>query len=392
LKIDKRNPVHWCLLGGFFLQALVGLLLRALVKRREPVVIFYGHKLNGNLLALHSALERRQELGLHPVFLTMDPAYLRELKAAGIACAWAGGPRCARLLARASAVVSDHGLHALQPLVTVFRLLGLRFFDVWHGIPFKGFDAEDFRLQHRYDEVWVASELCRELYVSRFGFAPERVVATGYARTDRLLRPESGKRTARERLGLPTRGPLILFAPTWAQDSAGRSLFPFGHAADEFMSALAGLAARHGGGIVLRSHLNSGVVAYGGHANVYALPVSRYPDTEAVLLACDILVCDWSSIAFDFLLLDRPTIFLDVEPPFRKGFSLGPEYRFGPVVRDLEGLLTEVGRALDSPGTYWRVNGYRHEEVKRTVYGSLCDGLAVDRCLRRLREIPGKQQ
>src|SRR5690606_1553267 len=122
----------------------------------------------------------------------------------------------------------------------------------------------------------------------------------------------------------------------------------------------------------------------------HALPASRYPDTEAVLLACDILVCDWSSIAFDFLQLDRPTILLDVEPPFRKGFSLGPEYRFGPVVRDLEGLLSEVGRALASPETYWRVDGYRHEEVKRTVYGAIGAGQAVERCLTGMQSILGE--
>ena len=69
-----------------------------------------------------------------------------------------------------------------------FTFGDLAFFDVWHGIPFKGFDAEDFRVQRHYDETWVASPLLRDLYVDRFSFEPERVVPTGYARTDRLVR------------------------------------------------------------------------------------------------------------------------------------------------------------------------------------------------------------
>src|SRR5690606_40302310 len=78
----------------------------------------------------------------------------------------------------------------------------LRFFDVWHGIPFKGFDADDFRVQHRYDECWVASPLLRDLYIQRFGFEPQRVVATGYARTDRSEERRGGKVS---RTGCPAR-------------------------------------------------------------------------------------------------------------------------------------------------------------------------------------------
>lgn len=385
MKIDKGNPVHWLLLLAFFVLSGVGAMLRLGRSRRaEGLVVLYGHKLNGNLLALHQYMVACPEARLSPVFLTMDRSYRDELRAAGVQCCWASGVGCARLLAKASALASDHGLHAMQPWHGLYRRLGMRFVDVWHGIPFKGFDADDFRLQHRYDEIWVASNLCRHLYVERFGFRPERVVVTGYARTDRLLKPGADKTTIRRSLGLPSTGPLMLFAPTWKQDATGRSLYPFGCQEHEFLGALSALAARDGGSVVLRSHLNSGEVGDGNPANVYGLPASRFPDTESILLACDVLVCDWSSIAFDFLLLDRPTVFLDVEPPFRKGFSLGPEYRFGPVVDSLPTLLSVLEPALSDPQAYWRTNGERHREIRRRVYGGLDDGGSAARCVQRL--------
>src|SRR3546814_12602991 len=102
---------------------------------------------------------------LRPVFVTMDPAYHRTLKAAGIRSQWACGIDCAVLLSQAAALISDHGLHALQPLHSMYRRADLLFFDVWHGIPFKGFDADDFRFQ-------IDSESCRErgcTYVSISG-------------------------------------------------------------------------------------------------------------------------------------------------------------------------------------------------------------------------------
>lgn len=370
---------------------MLGLLLRILHpgRRGGQTVIFYGHKLNGNLLALYLFMQEHPECQLRPVFLTMDGDYLRELEAKGVQVCLAGGWACAGLLGRACAMVSDHGLHSLQPLLGAYQRLGLRFFDVWHGIPFKGFDQQDFRLQRRYEETWVASALCRDLYISRFGFEPARVQVTGYPRTDRLVqRTHEDIRSQRTALGLPAQGRLILFAPTWAQDAKWRNIYPFGHSESEFLQTLSALAARHGATILLRSHLNSGNVDGGSNLppGIVPLPGARYPDAEGILLISDVLVCDWSSIAFDYLLLERPTIFLEVSPPFRKGFSLGPEYRFGPVVADMPALLQQLEICLTTPGAYWSAYGERHRTTLQKVYGALPDGLASQRCIERLRD------
>lgn len=385
MKIDKRRPGHWLLLIGFAAQALLGLVLRPFSKKQPGAVILYGHKLNGNLLALHQYMKAHSDCGFSPVFLSMDGEYLRTLKAQGVSTCHAAGLSAARLLARAGAVVSSHGLHSLGPLLRAYQQAGLKFFDVWHGIPFKGFDAEDFRLQHRFDETWVASELNRDLYINRFGFDAGKVFATGYARTDRLVKPQESRAGTRAKLGLPENGRLVLFAPTWRQDSAGRSLYPFGCSEDEFLEGLSTLAAAHDAGVVLRSHMNSAQITGGSHENLYALPGTDYPDAESILLACDILICDWSSIAFDWLLLNRPTLFLDVPPPFAKGFSLGPEYRFGPVVKNLPQLLAKLESLLQSPSQWQDMAGSKPGEIRRTVYGECADGRAAGRCMERMK-------
>lgn len=388
MKIDRKNPKHWLYLviSAFWVGLAIILrpVLRSFTRRKR--VLLYGHKLHGNLLALSRHLEDRPAVELEWAFLTLDPTYHRELEAQGAPAVSALSWRSTVWLSRIDALISDHGLHALSPLL---RASNIQFFDVWHGIPFKGFDADDFRLQRRYQEVWVASDLCRSLYVEKFGFESSRVVATGYARTDRLINPPECEAELRASLGLPEKGRLILFAPTWKQDASGRSLYPFGCAEDAFLNALALMAARYDASIVLRTHLNSGDVNVNGLANVHSLPGSRYPDAEAILLASNMMICDWSSIAFDFLLLDRPTFFLDVEPPFRKGFSLGPEYRFGKVIGSLHGLLDALERTLVDPEAYWQSQADRHRDIKRRVYGDLADGNASERCLDRLRQALG---
>lgn len=383
MKIDRKRPLHWLLLVGFLAQAILGLLLRHLRRRRaEDVVVLYGHKLNGNLFALHEELRHRGSP--RAVFLTMDGDYRRQLQAQGFDSCHACSPACARLLAIAGAVVSDHGLHSLELLQPAYRRAGLGFFDVWHGIPFKGFDADDFRVQHRYDETWVASGLCRQLYVDRFGFEPTRVVATGYPRTDRLVTDDGSGTRLREELGISDSSRVVLFAPTWAQDQKGRSIYPFGHTEAEFLSQLSAFVRQRDATLLVRSHLNSGDGTTTRLPGMIQLPGSRYPDTEGILLASDVLVCDWSSIAFDYLLLDRPTLFLDVPPPFRKGFSLGPEYRFGPVVPSLPALLEALGTALDDEEGYWQAYRASHTDIRARVYGRIADGAAARRCTGRL--------
>lgn len=386
MKIDKRNPRHWLYLLAFGLNVACAIFLRPLLHRRASGrVLLYGHKLSGNLLAIHEHALRHPPAGLRFAFLTMDPAYHRQLRRQGVHSVLAVSPFAIRWLATADAVVSDHGLHALQAML---GRSDLRFFDVWHGIPFKGFDAEDFRVQQRYDEAWVASPLLASMYVEKFGFSPARVKATGYARTDRLVCSQGNDRAEIvRRLGLPEdAGRIALFAPTWKQDDQARSLFPFGTDVDTFCAALSGLAERMNATIVFRTHLNSGLSAEVTKAwpRLASLPSALYPDTEEILLASDILVCDWSSIAFDFLLLGRPTIFLDVEAPFAKGLTLDAGYRFGALARDMDAMLALLERYLREPERYGDEFDGPAAEVKRLVYGGFADGRSAERCLARL--------
>lgn len=339
------------------------------------MVVMYGHQLSGNLKALYEEWQRSftQSFSLH--FLSLDPDYSAQLEQEGVNVL-----RCNRLrdmlaLRQATVMVTDHGLHAMRPLV---RFTSIKFVDVWHGIPFKGFIPEDFKLQHRYDEVWVSSPLLKKIYQEKFGFRPEIVRDMGYARTDRLFRRELPDPNFRKQAGIPDTGKIVLYAPTWKQDSEGRELFPFNETQDSFLGLLGIVCRRHAATLVVRSHLNANIGQSLSDRVVYC-PMSEFPDTGEVLLHSAVLICDWSSIAFDFLALDRPTIFLDVEPPFRNGFSLGKEFRFGKLVADTSDLSDSLDRVLANPMEYAVVHGDAHESTGRDIYGLNRDGLVASR-------------
>jgi len=391
LKVDRRNPLHWLLLLLSAVWVMLAICLRPILhgSMRKGRVLLYGHKLGGNLLAIQRHL-RSYDAELQVSFLTMDPAYHRELVARGEGSVLSASPASLPWLVGADALISDHGLHALQPLV---GLSDIKFFDVWHAIPFKGFDADDFRVLHRYKEAWVASPLLAGLYVDKYGFDPDKVVVTGYARSDRLVKEKNIATGAlRQRMGLPAdAGKVVLFAPTWKQDSNERSLFPFDMEADAFCNALSDIACQLGATVILRTHINSGrdSIDASRFRRLVSLPYADYPDTEEILLVTDVLVCDWSSIAFDFLLLDRPTVFLDVPAPFKKGFTLGPEYRFGEVVPDLGAMLHAIELAVLAPSDYMARHATVVRNTRHEVYGRFADGNATARCVGRLKTALG---
>ncbi|QMU73572.1 bifunctional glycosyltransferase family 2 protein/CDP-glycerol:glycerophosphate glycerophosphotransferase [Streptacidiphilus sp. P02-A3a] len=127
-----------------------------------------------------------------------------------------------------------------------------------------------------------------------------RVLETGYPRNDRLSHGTSAQTAAiRERLGIPAGSTAVLYAPTHREQHPG-----YVPALD-----LAALAAALGPDFTLlvRTHyfyadaerdLGAGTV----------LDVSGHPSVEDLYLAADILVTDYSSVMFDYAVLDRPIV------------------------------------------------------------------------------------
>lgn len=385
MKIDKRNPRHWLYLVRFSVNILCGVLFRWLAGSQNTRLVLYGHKLNGNLKALYDHLVTAEATRFDVRYLVVDPVYCRKLETAGVHVLNALRMRDCVAVCRAACVVTDHGPHALYFLQ---RTTSVKFVDVWHGIPFKGFDREDFHWLHGYDATFVPSPSMRRMYGTRYGFAPHQVKITGYARTDPLVTGAFRERDILDELGISeTYRKLVLFAPTWHHGARNHSSIPFGLDADRFFSGLRELASQHNWLILFRAHLNSADCEPQSFPNIKFVPLADFPDTEALLFVTDVLVSDWSSIVFDFLALERPTIFMNTSPPFAKGFSYGPEYRFGPVVSDFLELTDNLRRSCEHPEDVLAEYGEEMRRVAREVYGDYLDGRAAQRYVHEIERL-----
>ena len=382
MKINKENPRHWVYASAFAFSLLIALAIRPFIRRGGvPLILLYGHKLNGNLRSLYEELI--EDTSFEVAYLTIDPVYHNHLVDEGVASILAFRRDGVRALARVVCIITDHGPQLMSFLQIVSNI---KFIDVWHGIPFKGWARDEFTSLRRYNEIWAPSELVRAIYVQRFGFEPSRVRTTGYGRTDRLIRRSDDMGAIKRSLRIEEDQAVVLFAPTWGHGT-DRQVIPFDMEIDDFFGALRSVLQPRSAVCLIRTHLNTDFEVHDPGAAMLFVPHERFPDTEALLLISDVLLCDWSSIAFDYLLLDRPTVFLDVPAPFSMGFTLDPTYRYGALAHDIEGLERLLADYLDSPESYHAEHGPNARSIKRTVYGDMADGKAAKRYVEALRAI-----
>jgi CDP-glycerol glycerophosphotransferase len=228
----------------------------------------------------------------------------------------------------------------------------------------------------------------QELYADKFGVT-SKTVPTGYGRVDKLI--NGAYSNVKEKYSIPTDKKIIMIAPTWKHNDPDRSLLPFGMNQNELVAYLENLAKDTNTFIIFRAHMLSGNPLDPEQANnVRAMPSNDYPDTEELLSVVDILVTDWSSLAFDFMVVDRPVIFIDTRPPFRTeeiALRANPSGRFGEIVKQQEEFDFAIRTYLREPDLYLRNHATQIAQIKEDAYGDTADGKATQRYYEHLKAL-----
>jgi len=222
---------------------------------------------------------------------------------------------------RSSTIVITHGFGD----VNRFGVFGGFVVQLWHGVPLKKLHLDTevtldsgrsssglLRRMYRtggnaISMFVVASETVGSRIQSAFNLRPGVLAPIGDPRDDELI--TSRWADARSKiLELLTLGDdpstLVLYAPTW-RDGAEDPAVP---SHEEWM-ALDQWAERVGARIIIRSH-PLGLGSYHREAadRVHLLSSKLYADITPLLGGFDLLVTDYSSIAFDFSLTGKPIV------------------------------------------------------------------------------------
>ena len=284
---------------------------------RLPAVLFetFGGTVAGDSPAAVARELARRDCGLDLVFTVADgsvhvPDGTRPVRRFS--------PEWYELLGRARYLVNNNNFPFFFE-----KAPGQTYVQTWHGTPLKriNLDIEDKRYLNvsylqtmdREAAAWDAlvspSPFCSEVFPGAFGYSGP-LLETGYPRNDELLAAEAPARrlATRAGLGVAAEQRVLLYAPTW-RDSAGLGGGVYTKVLHLDPARLAD--ALPDTVVLVRSHVNtagSASVDASGHPRVR--DVTLHPNVNDLYLASDALVTDYSSVMFDYAVLDRPMLFL----------------------------------------------------------------------------------
>lgn len=272
-------------------------------------------------------LQHRKDLS--PIWMTRNLNVFRQLRQQGRPVALAWSPRGAIYLLRARVGVYTNSLRDLSyspyAIPDRVQLIALR-----HGRSVKR--VRFARKQHKISTS-EQRERERESQLVRYAISTsdfvsdiqeeclqigrEKHVVTGYPRNDELFNPPPENQELLESVLAGKKGQkVILYAPSWRHGRDYTRFFPFN---DFDKAELVSLLEQHNTYLLLRPHVGElcqpGLVGYlnelaSGNDRVVMATHEAAPDVNSILPFIDILISDYSALYHDFLLLNRPMIFI----------------------------------------------------------------------------------
>ena len=357
VKFNKQNPIHYFIyIYGYLIFILVFSYQKLIKKDKKERIVLYGHRLYGNLKSIYLELESSE---FEYYFLTLDISIYRKLKKNNFRVLYGLKFKDIYMVASSKYFITDHGLHYMKKLIMEKDNY---FFDVNHGLPFQKWNEKIISQWYKYTEVWLFSEFHKKIYVEDFKYKESNLVITGYGRLDYIKKfnlSQDKQKISKEiklRYSLPVEKKVALYAPTWIHNKKkviNEFMTPNNI---NFLKYLNEIAKDNNMVIIYRPHLNTYlsqkfISELKNFYNIFYFPFRDYEEVEDFLLVSDILITDWSSISFDYILLDRPVIFLDTENSFPLGVFKEDLLRFG-IVSDLKNLKSNIITYKDNHDLY----------------------------------------
>ena len=280
------------------------------------------------------------------------------------------------------------------------------YLQTWHGTPLKrlahdieiGADAKFYRTGiskkemtetydidvNRYDYLISPNKFSTEKFQSAFDIERNRIIETGYPRNDYLTNiSDSEIKKIKEKFKIPEDKKVILYAPTWRDNSFDVKGYTFKLQVDfikwkEFLGEeYVVLFKPHY--LITNKFNNRGL-------EKFLYTISEDKDINELYVISDILVTDYSSVFFDYAILQRPILFYmydlkEYEEEIR-GFYLDIKKDLpGNIFTKEEELLKEILNIEK-----YKKNTSKLLENFNNTYNYLQDGHASDRVIKVLLE------
>ncbi|WKA60501.1 CDP-glycerol glycerophosphotransferase family protein [Planococcus shenhongbingii] len=279
---------------------------------------------------------------------------------------------------------------------------GTVYVQTWHGTPLKklgidikqvhmpGTNTENYKKNFvsesaKWDYLVSPNAYSTEIFKRAFGYRG-KVIESGYPRNDALANPSPARISAiKQEIGIPEDKKVMMYAPTWRDNE----FFEKGKYKFEFQFDLKSWKEKYGDEWVLLSRMHYLVAErfdFFAHKGI-VFNVSDYPDIRDLYLISDLLVTDYSSVFFDYAILNRPIVFFmyDLEE-YRdqlRGFYFDIETEApGPIVQTEAELFREIDGIMEShTSKNSKITAFKQK------FSSLEDGRAAERVVKTFLKV-----
>lgn len=266
-----------------------------------------------------------------------------------------------------------------------------KYIQCWHGTPLKrlGLDIDvgghattsmlgmkySYNVDSkRYDYFLSPSRYATERFCSSFNIPHQKILEEGYPRNDTFAHGDLNISKIKERLGISEGKTIVLYAPTWRdkQFSSLNNSYFFDNPLEEknFVDAFD----------------ESFVFLFRGHyftesynASDRFINVSNYNNVNDLYFISNILITDYSSVFFDYAILNRPIFFYmydrDHYEKEARGFYLDIDNELpGPIINNKTLLANAIKSAKAEQ---------KHQEFNLR-FNPYSDGCSTERVIKRI--------
>jgi len=358
---------------------------------------WFGQKYSDNAKYLFESLERKPSF--HAVWLTKNRNVQDTLTDRGSTVVDFYSWKCLYYCVRAKHVVNCVGYDDVSLYAYLFPAK-TTYINLWHGTPLKKLEVKRTLLaraarrilvswlRREADLVFASSPLSKSLLSQYFQIPDQNIVVTGYPRNDGLYIQETPKilNNLRKRVQF---NKVAFFLPTFRDYPIQNKAFSFfdGYqfSLDELMSVL----ESHQAVLLVKLHYRERqqspdlIQRLAKSNRIHIIPDGPHTDIYPVLAKTDVLITDYSSVYFDYLLLDRPTIFSAFDKDiYARVRGLNFEYDDvtpGPIASNWTALCRHLNDSFSQPT--------RHKADRRCISKQFNTYSDNQNCTRVLRYI-----
>lgn len=188
-----------------------------------------------------------------------------------------------------------------------FKKNNTTYLNTWHGAGTKKIgNAVSKRKDYDFSNVnyiLVQSDFEKNIFINDFGAKPENLLLSGFPRSDELFKTNKDQIDIyKHNLKIPKNKKIILYAPTWRESTNNGSTYDLNIPLDikKWQEKLTDEYV-----ILFRTHtFTTNILNL--KFNDLIIDVSDYHNVNHLLMISDILITDYSTIVFDYSILEKP--------------------------------------------------------------------------------------